>query len=44
MRKINIGKYILEMSRHLKPLTQEQKDYVKQLFSKSGYYKKNGEV
>lgn len=44
MRKINLGKYILEMSRHLKPLTQEQKDYVKQLFSKSGYYKKNGEV
>lgn len=32
------------MSRHLKPLTQKEKDYARSIFPASGYYKKNGEV
>ena len=32
------------MSKHLKPLTQKEKDYARSIFPASGYYKKNGEV
>lgn len=44
MARKSLGKLVLEMSRHLKPLTQKEKDYARSIFPASGYYKKNGEV
>lgn len=44
MARKNLGKHVLEMSKHLKPLTQKEKDYARSIFPASGYYKKNGEV
>lgn len=44
MARKSLGRLVLEMSRHLKPLTQKEKDYARSIFPASGYYKKNGEV
>lgn len=44
MARKSLGKLVLEMSKHLKPLTQKEKDYARSIFPVSGYYKKNGEV
>lgn len=44
MARKSLGKLVLEMSKHLKPLTQKEKDYARSIFPASGYYKKNGEV
>lgn len=44
MARKSLGKHVLEMSKHLKPLTQKEKDYARSIFPASGYYKKNGEV
>lgn len=44
MARKSLGKHVLEMSKHLRPLTQKEKDYVRDIFPASGYYKKNGEV
>lgn len=44
MARKNLGKLVLDMSKHLKPLTQKEKDYARSIFPASGYYKKNGEV
>ena len=44
MARKSLGKQVLEMSKHLKPLTQKEKDYARSIFPASGYYKKNGEV
>ena len=44
MARKNLGKLVLEMSKNLRPLTQKENDYVRNIFPASGYYKKNGEV
>ena len=44
MARKSLGKHVLEMSKHLKPLTQKEKDYARSIFPASGYYKKDGEV
>ena len=44
MARKSLGKQVLEMSKHLKPLTQKEKDYARSIFPASGYYKKDGEV
>lgn len=44
MARKSLGRLVLEMSKHLKPLTQKEKDYAQSIFPESGYYKKNGEV
>ncbi len=44
MARKSLGKLVLEMSKHLKPLTKKEKDYARGIFPTSGYYKKDGEV
>lgn len=44
MAKKTLGKLVLEMSKHLKPLTKKERDYARGIFPTSGYYKKDGEV
>lgn len=44
MARKSLDRLVLEMSKHLKPLTQKEKDYARSIFPASGYYKKNGEV
>lgn len=44
MKKINIKKYILAMSKQLKPLTEQQKEYARSILPNIGYYKRSGEI
>lgn len=44
MARQSLGKLVLEMSKHLRPLSRKEKDYVKEIFPASGFYKKSGEV
>lgn len=44
MARKSLGRLVLEMSKHLRQLTQKEKDYARSIFPASGYYKKNGEV
>lgn len=44
MARKSLSRLVLDMSKHLKPLTQKEKDYARSIFPASGYYKKNGEV
>lgn len=44
MVRKSLGKLVLEMSKHLKPLTKKERDYARGIFPTSGYYKKDGEV
>ena len=44
MARKSLGRLVLEMSKHLRQLTQKEKDYARSIFPASGYYKKDGEV
>lgn len=44
MARKSLGKLVLEMSKHLRPLTKKERDYARGIFPTSGYYKKDGEV
>lgn len=44
MARKSLGKLVIEMSKHLRPLTKKEKDYARSIFPASGYYKKDGEV
>lgn len=44
MARKSLDKLVLEMSKHLRPLTEKEKDYARKIFPTSGYYKKDGEV
>ena len=35
---------VLEMSTHLRPISEKEKEYAKTIFPSTGYYKKSGEV
>ena len=35
---------VLEMSTHLRPISEKEKEYAKTIFPSTGYYKRNGEV
>lgn len=44
MARKSLGKLVIEMSKHLRPLTQKEKEYARSIFPASGYYEKDGEV
>ena len=44
MERINLNNLVLEMSTHLRPISEKEKEYAKTIFPSTGYYKKSGEV